>query len=147
MRRTDIICAGLIFALGLVTIFYVIPNYVTGAGGTGELSPAFMPYVAAVLGTLAAVLLLVVRLVRGGDDHESAPLTARSGLFIGIATSVLIVTFVLLDFVGYFWGAAFIVAGFMILVRARVRAVVGTALAFPVALWLLFDRLLGFPLP
>jgi hypothetical protein len=48
---------------------------------------------------------------------------------------------------GYLPGAAAIVIGFMGLGRARLRVVVGSAIGLPVALWLLFSRLLGFPLP
>jgi hypothetical protein len=40
-----------------------------------------------------------------------------------------------------------LVAGFMILARAELRVIVGTAILFPIVLWLLFDKLLGFPLP
>lgn len=146
MRRTDVISAGGLIALGLVTIFYLIPNYVAPSPWSGDLSPAFMPYVAAALGTVAMAWLLVERLVRAGDDAEPAPLARSSWVFIGSVAVVLAVTFVLFDRVGYLWGAAFIVAGFMVLAKASVRATVAAAVTFPVVLWVLFDRLLEFPL-
>jgi hypothetical protein len=147
MRRADLVTAGLFFLLGLVTILVVIPSYVTGGTRDGELSPAFMPYVAAVLGTAAAALLLLARLARKPAEEEPAPLQKGSWLFIATAAAVLAVTFLLMDVFGFLVGATAIVAGFMALARADIKVMVGTAIAFPVALWLLFDKLLGFPLP
>ncbi len=144
MRRTDVVTALGLVVLGLVTLFYLIPNYVAPSPWGGDLSPAFMPYVAAAIGTVAMAWLFVARLMGAAD--EPAPLTGGSWAFIGWVVLVLAVTFVLFDRVGYLSGAAFIVAGFMVLARANVRATVAATVAFPTALWLLFDRLLGFPL-
>ena len=147
MRRTDIVTAGLFIVIGLVTIVYVIPTYVMGGTDSDDLSPAFMPYVAAVIATVAATGLLVTRLVRRSAQEEPTPLPWESWLFLAASVVVLGVTFVLMDRVGYLWGAASVVGGFMLLARAPAGIIVGTAIAFPVALWLLFDKLLGFPLP
>lgn len=147
MRRADIITAVFFCVLGLITICVIIPAYVTGGAQDGELSPAFMPYVAAVLGTGAAALLLVARLARKPTDDEPAPLQKGSWLFIAAATVVVAVTFLLMEMFGFLVGATVIVAGFMALARANLKIVVGSAISFPVALWLLFDKLLGFPLP
>jgi hypothetical protein len=147
MRRADLITAGLLVLLGLVTILVMIPTYVTGSARSGDLSPAFMPYVAAGLGTGAMALLFVVRLARGRTDDEPAPLPGQSWRFICAAAFVLGVTVVLMDRFGYLVGAAVIVAGFMALARADLKVIVGAAISFPVALWLLFDKALGFPLP
>ena len=40
-----------------------------------------------------------------------------------------------------------IVAGFLLIVRAKNTVVLVAAVALPLALWLLFDKLLDFPLP
>jgi tripartite-type tricarboxylate transporter receptor subunit TctC len=114
---------------------------------SGELSPAFMPVVAAALGLLAIVLMLVRRLA-GPAAHSAATVMSRaSWLFIGAAAAVMAVGFSVMSLFGYLPGAAAIVIGFMGLGRARLRVVVGSAIGLPVALWLLFSRLLGFPLP
>lgn len=147
MRRADIVTAGLLLLLGLVTILVIIPIYVPAGGRDGELSPAFMPYVAAVLGTGAAALLLLTRLAREPADEEPAPLQKGSWLFIATVVAVLAVTFLLMDVFGFLAGATVIVAGFMALARADMKLIIATAISFPVALWLLFDKLLGFPLP
>lgn len=152
MQRAELISAAVLTVLGLVAILWIIPDHVTIGMQSGELSPAFMPYVAAALGTAAMALLLVVRIARrvaGTPDTDDAPppLPRQSWYFIGTASLVLVVTFVLMSGFGYLVGAAAIVAGFMAIARARAKIIVGAAVSFPVALWLLFDKLLGFPLP
>jgi hypothetical protein len=118
----------------------------SGARG-GVLSPSFMPYVAAGIGAGALALLLAARILRKEDDTEIVALPVEGWLFIGSAVVVLAGAFLLMELYGYLLGAGVIVAGFLVLARARLWAIVGTAILFPVALWLLFDRLLGFPLP
>jgi ABC-type Co2+ transport system permease subunit len=147
MRRTDLVTAAVLLVSSLVAIFYLIPTYVAPSPWQGDLSPAFMPYVAALLGMAAMIALLVQRLARahGGDDPP--PLTRRSFAFVGAVVFVLAATYLLLEHVGYLAGAAFIVAGFMTMARAGVRATLLAAIAFPVSLWFVFDRLLGLPLP
>ena len=147
MRRTDLVTAAVLLSLGLVAVLYVIPTYVAPSPWRGDLSPAFMPYVAALLGMAAMVALFFQRLARPHGDEESAPLTRSSFLFVGAASLVLAATYLLLEHIGYLAGAAFIVAGFMTMARAGVRATLLATLAFPLTLWLVFDRLLGFPLP
>ncbi len=146
MRRAELFLAAVFVVLGLVTIVVLVPKYVAGSIDAEDLSPAFMPYVATALGTGAMVLLFLTRLAPGGGEDRT-PLPARSWAFIGAATAVLVVAFVLMDTIGYIAGAAAIVAGFLLMVRASMRVVLGVTIAFPVGLWLLFDKLLGFPLP
>jgi len=148
VRRADLIIALLFAALGLVTLFVLVPHYVTNAGPAENLTPAFMPYVAATLGTAAVLLLFFTRLRRAdGDDDDAAPLPGRSWVFIGAAAAIFAAAFVLMDVVGYVAGAAVIVAGFLLMVRASLTVVICASVVFPLALWLLFDKLLDFPLP
>jgi hypothetical protein len=106
-----------------------------------------MPYVAAALATVSMGVLFGSRLLRSAPTAEPAPFARSSAAFIAVAVAVLVATFVLLEEGGYLAGAACIVAGFMALARAGWRATVVAAVLFPLALWGLFDRLLGFPLP
>ena len=93
------------------------------------------------------VALFGARSWRRAPEVEPAPLERGSASFIALAVAVLLATFVLLEEAGYLAGAACIVAGFMALARAGWRATLVAAVVFPLALWGLFDRLLGFPLP
>jgi tripartite-type tricarboxylate transporter receptor subunit TctC len=122
-------------------------NQTAGSAPNGELSSAFMPYVAAILGGFALALMLLGRYTRTARDGEAPSLPKESWIYICTSTALLAVSFVLIDRFGYLPGAMAIVAGFMTMARARPAAVIGTAVLFPVALWLLFDKLLGFPLP
>jgi hypothetical protein len=147
VRRADLISAAVFVVLGLVTIFVAVPRYVARTAADGELSSAFMPYVAASLLTGAMVLLFLrqLRAPRANDDAPALP--ARSFAFIGTAVAVLAVAFALMESLGYLAGAVTLVAGFLLIVRAKPLVVVAAAVALPLALWLLFDKLLDFPLP
>jgi len=148
MQRTDLVSAGILFVAGLAVILWVIPTYVTvGMQTDGDLSPAFMPYVAAVLATGAAGALFVARLTPNAADDDEPPLPLESWYFIGATTLIFAVTFVLMSTAGYLYAGATIIAGFMMLARANPKAVVVTAIALPITLWVLFSKLLGFPLP
>jgi hypothetical protein len=97
---------------------------------------------------LALSLLGGLRLVRGAPlDSGTSWLSGPSWLFIGAATAVLATTFLLMQHFGYLAGAAAIVAGFMLMARARPKIVVIMTAALPLVLWLFFEKLLGFPLP
>jgi len=111
-----------------------------------NLSPAFMPYLAAVSGLGALALMFAAGLTRSG---RSVPVQLRreSWVFILAATSVLGMAFMLMNQFGYLFGAAAIVAGFMTLARAGLKTMIATTIVFPLVLWLLFEKLLGFPLP
>jgi len=147
MRRSDIVCALLLGGAGLFAIFFLIPRYVAPSPWAGDLPPSFMPYVAAIAGTVAMAVLLAERLLIPSAANEPAPFTRRSASYLAVVTLVLAVAFLLFEHIGYLFGAAFLVAGFMTIARAGARATAIAAVAFPVVLWLLFNELLGFPLP
>lgn len=147
MRRADIITAALFLVLGVVAIVALIPRYVDGGAADGDLSPAFMPYVAAGLATGAMLLLLLTRLLDRRPGAGDAPLSPRAWLFVVLIVAVLAASFALMEAFGYLAGAAMLVAGFLLIVRADLKVVIGAAVALPLALWLLFDVALDFPLP
>lgn len=120
---------------------------VANDGDSGGLFAFFMPVVAATLGLLAIVAMLL----RRGAASEAFPATTSmsrgSWLFIGTALVVMAIGYLAMALLGYLPGAAAIVIGFMALTRARIRIVVACAIALPLGLWMLFSKLLGFPLP
>lgn len=145
MRRTELVTAATLVGMGLATIGVLIPRYVADTPGSSVLSPAFMPYVAAALATCAAASLLVDALRgRGGDG---AAFTMSHWRFLGASVAVLVGSCALMSLFGYLAGAPAIVAGMLLLARARPVTVVAAALVTPVALWLLFATLLATPLP
>jgi tripartite-type tricarboxylate transporter receptor subunit TctC len=117
------------------------------AQDSDALSPDFMPVLAAALGIVALTLMLVARLTRRGDRSTVSDMTPDSWRFAGAAVALLAGAFILMGAFGYLVGAIALVGGFMTLARADRWTAVTVALVFPVVLWLLFDRLLQFPLP
>ena len=88
MRRTELAAAASLVALGLAAIFVVIPYAVVDAPASSKLPPAFMPYVAAALVTLAALGWLVAELrATRGEPRAAAPAAAErsAGRFVAAA--------------------------------------------------------------
>ena len=143
MRRADLIVAVALVVGGLLTIAVVIPRYVTGAALSGGLSPAFMPYVAAGLATLAALGMLV----EGLRARAASPATRLDLRFILASGLVLGASYALMTLFGYVIGGAVLVGGLLALARVKRVPLAIAAVAAPVALWLFFVALLATPLP
>ncbi|MGD8809032.1 MAG: tripartite tricarboxylate transporter substrate binding protein [Gammaproteobacteria bacterium] len=121
-------------------------------GRSRELSSAFMPWVAAAIGGLALAGMLIGRLRHDAAPAEpatahAAALQGDAGVFIAAAIVVMAAGFGTMAVFGYLAGAAATVAGFLLLGRANWIVVIGGAAVLPLLLWLLFSKLLGFPLP
>lgn len=144
MRRLDLIVAAALLVGGLLTITVLIPRYVAGAPLSGGLSPAFMPYVAAGLATLAALGMLVEGL-RAREPSGTVPfLNLR---FVAASAAVLGASYALMAWLGYVVGGAALVAGLLALARVKLVPLAVAVVAAPVALWLFFVVLLATPLP
>jgi hypothetical protein len=151
VRRTELIAAASLVVLGVVAIFVVIPSGVVAAPASSGLAPAFMPYVAASLATLAALGWLVSEL-RGASARSpaaaAAPASTKSDWrFAVAATAVLGVSLLLMSAAGYLAGGAVLVAGTLALARVKLAAIVVTAIVAPAVLWVLFGYFLATPLP
>jgi hypothetical protein len=146
MRRTELATAAVLALLGLAAIGWLIPRYVADTGSSSALPPSFMPYVAAGLVTAAALASLAAALRRRGSDGP-APLTWATLRFLGASIAVLAGGFLVMAVAGYIAGGAVLVAGTLLVARVRPATIAATAVLTPVALWLLFVRLLDTPLP
>jgi len=151
VRKTQLIAAASLVVLGLAAIFIVIPYAVVDAPASSGLKPAFMPYVATSLATLAALGWLVSELRRSSADGaaaapKAAPVDSDWRFVVGGA-AVLGVSFLLTSTVGYLAGGAVLVAGTLALARAKLATIIATAVVAPVVLWVLFVHLLATPLP
>jgi hypothetical protein len=121
-----------------------------------ELSPRFMPYVAAGLLLLSLALITIGRLrapaasatgSAAGPARSAGARVARDWRFAPPAIAVLVIAFALTATAGYLAGTAFMVCGFMLLGRTDWKTAIVFAVLIPVLVWLLFSRLLGYPLP
>ena len=148
MRRTEVLSAGILVAFGLVTMAVVIPTFVQRGGQLSDLSPAFMPYVAAAGLTLVMAIHLALRLMqRSADDAAPTPLPVSSWLYLGAIIVTFAAAYFVTDWFGYLIGGPIMVAGFMAMARARPLVITGTAVVFPIVIWLFMEKLLGYPLP
>ena len=147
MHRDELIVAATLVAGGLLTIAVVIPRYVTGGAVGDGLSPAFMPYLAAGLATLAALGVLLQGARRRDAGAERARLTRANMRFICGSALVLGASYALMIWLGYLIGGIVLVAGLLKLARVTPVPLAIAAVTAPVALWLLFVMLLGMPLP
>jgi hypothetical protein len=147
VRRDEIFVAATLVAGGLLTMAVVIPRYVAGGALGGGLSPAFMPYVAAALATLAALGMLLQALRRCDAGSAAARLTRANFRFVAASALVLGASYALMTWFGYVIGAIALVGGLLALAGVKPVPLAITAIATPVALWLLFVELLAMPLP
>jgi hypothetical protein len=145
VRRTELVTATALTVAGLGVIGVIIPRYVADIGVSSALSPAFMPYVAAVLTTVGAASLLVAELRGHGGD--AVPFTKSNWRFLGASVAVLIGSCLLMSILGYLVGGVAVVAGMLLLARVRPSIVIAAAVLAPIAVWLLFTKLLATPLP
>jgi hypothetical protein len=147
LRRDQLIVALTLIAGGLLMLAVVIPRYVAAGTLAGGLSPAFMPYVAATLATLAAVGLLLEGRGGGGTPVAEAGLTSANLRFLGAAAAVLGVSYLLMTSFGYVLGGAVLMAGLLKLAGVKPLPLAIATVAAPAALWLFFVALLAMPLP
>lgn len=150
MRRADLLAGALLVAFGLVVLLVVIPVWVPGhAEGSYGLRAQDFPLITAGAGTvLAALLVLRSLLAGGGEGKEEAPLEGRNWAFLAGAAAGLAAAFALFAFGGFWFGAPFTIAVFMLAMgERRPVALVATAALVPLAIWLVFWKMLGFTLP
>lgn len=147
MRKDELNMAIALVVAGFLTMAVVIPRYVVGDTVGDGLSPAFMPYVAAALATLAALGMLLESLRRRDDSAGGARLTRANVVFLGACALVLGASYALMGLFGYVAGGIALVAGLLALARVRPWTLAVAAVMAPIALWLFFVGLLATPLP
>ena len=146
MRLADAAAAGLLAALGALTLLVFIPGTIDDPG-MDDLSPAFAPQVAAALLTGLAVLLALGSAFRKPADDEQ-PLDRRHAGFVALVAAWLAAAFLCTWLAGYLIGGAVSVAGAMLLMGIRRPALIGAvACGAPLVLWAAFWQILTIPLP
>lgn len=146
--RTVDLWAGVgIAAAGLITLFYLIPNYVSAGFGFG-LSPRAFPYLCAGAITVLGVFLVLLNLKASRRDQIKAPVARPALRRLLVVLSVLVVTLALMQWAGYLAAAVVCVALLMWMMgERRWLLILLTSVGWSLFLWFLFDRLLGTPLP
>lgn len=145
-ERTLDLWAGLLIVLaGLLGLFYLIPTHIGDGFGFG-LSPRFFPYLCVGAITVLGAVLFINRLLSQVDTRR-IEFSRRHFARLLLLAALIALSLVLLQWLGYLAGAAFLVAGFMLAMgEKRLSRLVPTAVLWPLALWLLFKLALGAPL-
>lgn len=146
MRKTDIVVASMLGVAWLVIALYVIPNYV-GTALAGTLSPTFMPYTVVIIGLGLLTGVLVQRVLDKNSAPGPAPFDKRSAGFIAGMIATMFVAYFVIDRLGYLYGAPILIAGFMLLSRAKLWTIPIVAIATPFILWAVSWYGLTIPLP
>lgn len=156
MKTVDIVSSALVFLVGLLLLFVIIPGWVPVESGPGfGLAATTMPYVAATTVTALAGMFFVYRLrdshKRSETDDEydaDAPMVLANWLFLLRGALFLIAVTLLFEWFGFLVAGPPTVAGFMVMMgERRILPVAVTAIATTAAIWLFFWVFLQFPLP
>ncbi len=141
MIAVDRVLGGVVCAFGVLLLTYLIPQYVTGEPTAGA-DPKLFPQIA---GWLFVVLGAVQMLFVASDKTlPSLREVVRLTLFVG----AMVVATLLMPVVGFLPYAIGLMAVVIWQVyERRVMWVAVSVIAVPLCTWLLFEQVLGRPLP
>lgn len=103
MQRADIISGAVLTLVGVVTLFVVIPDQISGTSAYG-LPPDFFPRLMAWLVTLLAAGLVLSRTVawrRGEREAEAPPIVGHDWTFVTGSAVLLTVVWVVMECFGF----------------------------------------------
>ena len=138
--------------VGLVTIFLVVPNQISGTSAFG-IAPDVFPLTLIWATTLFAALLVANRLLRPWSqsqaDADPSPIIRPDWFFIVGATLFLAAGFVAITYLGFIVGGGLMLAFLMLLMgdRLRWRRLVLVVAIAPACLYFVFWSLFKVPLP
>ena len=148
MRRADIIAGFILLALGLLTLFVIIPAEAEGDTWSG-VSPLFFPTLIAAGFCLACVGLLVQAIFSPGSyaGMEAPVKLGRMGFFALACIIVLGAVFAIHAF-GFLWGGPLLVGALILFMgERRWYRIVPMSIVPVVVIYLFVTKLLNAPLP
>lgn len=150
MKRADIYSGGLLFLLGLFTIYVIVPMQIDSGGDYG-LDPSFFPVTTLWLIVLMAAVLIGHRLLIVKDsDGSPAPLDGLNWLFIGAAAVLLAIAYYSIITIGFIATSLILIAILMIAIGARREnwlALATVPIIAPLVIYFLLDRIFVVQLP
>ena len=149
MRQSDIISGLVLTVFGLVTIFVIVPDQISGSSAYG-VAPDVFPLTLIWATTIFSVVLWVSRLIKGrGGPREESPLPAKDWAFIAAMAVFLAVAVAAIAYLGFIAAGIAIVALLMLVMGERRNPLrLGlVSVITPVALYFVFWSLFNVPLP
>ena len=148
MRRSDIISGFVFILFGLITIFIIIPNQISGTSAYG-IAPDVFPLTLIWIFTIFCILLVVNRLLSKKPKEDADSKVYIRWRFIGLVSLFLITSFLSITYLGFIVGGIYTVAVVMLVMgeyRHKLRLILVTILA-PVLISLTFRHLFIIILP
>ncbi len=148
MRRLDIVSGATLTLLGLITIFVIVPNQISGSSEYG-IAPDVFPLTLLWTTTFFAALLCVSRLLKKDTQEERTPLPFREIKFVAVIAVFLAAIVTIIAYVGFIVGGIIAIAVLMFAMgeyRHWVRLTLVSVLT-PAILYLVFWKLFHVPLP
>lgn len=146
-RIVDLSAGVLVTLAGLFAVFYLIPQHISPGMGFG-LSPRAFPYLCATAITVLGVALVVLSARDRVLSERPAPVSVAALKRLLLVLLVLVLALALMQWAGFLVAATVAVALLMLLMgERRWLPVVLTSVGWSLFLWVLFDRVLGTPLP
>ena len=148
MRQTELWTGAVICLLGLVTIFYIIPAQ-TEYSEDFTLQPALYPTVAAWVITVMGALLVLTRLFGGVQyDSDKPGLSLGNVLHAVVMAVILGLAVYLFDQIGFVFTGMLLIGALMLYIgEYKPLRLIGAAVATPLVLYGIFEKLLEMPLP
>ncbi len=148
MRRSDIISGFVFILFGLITIFIIIPNQISGTSAYG-IAPDVFPLTLIWIFTIFCILLCVNRLLSKKPTQDADSKVYIRWRFIGLVSLFLTTSFLLITYLGFIIGGIYTIAVVMLVMgeyRHKLRLILVTILA-PVFISLIFRHLFIIILP
>lgn len=148
MRKADIYGSATLLVVGLLVLFVVIPAEADGDTWSG-VSPLFFPTLVMAGFTLCCAALLLQTIFRpSGYEGQEAPLKLANFRFFVIACVIILASALLIDAIGFLWGAPLLVAALMLFMGERsLLRIVPMSVVPPVFLYFFITKVLNAPLP
>ena len=143
-NRADLMLGAAAMVLGAALIFWIVPA-TTHPALFALVPPQFYPLLSAWLLAAAGAGLAVSGLRGGGSAPDISRRCAAVASLAAAGLGLAVVLMLRMGFVAA--GAAVVLAVMLLAGERRIPFLIGLTAVFPALLWLLFDVLLGRPLP
>ena len=149
MQRSDVIAGTLLVLLGLISIFAIVPDQISGDSDYG-IAPDVFPLTLLWLMTILSACLVISRLVKWSTLKTQTIMSQTDWVFVIGSTVFMVLSYVLIEQLGFRWGGP-IVLGILLLItnelrESKLRSVL-VAFITPAALFYLFWNVFRIPLP
>jgi len=119
MKKSDTIAAAVLFIIGILAVFVIIPQQTTPGERYG-LPPAFFPTLSMVLITgLSAVLLLKNVFKSKAEADRTISMTHKNWIYITGITAFLFICLLIIKYFGFIAGGILTIASLMIYMGER----------------------------